>query len=351
MSETNGTGVLYTEHSRRVAMTPAASLWSYETRSRGHNRRVVELNVDGSREYWLEWSDPLLNTILPGTGVSLVVNLGEPWAAGRSLEGSALLPRVCVIGPVTHPRILRVGRRVHAIGAVLHAAQTSTILGVPASEVIDQIVPLEELWTPADVETLFASLSCLETQRGISVLKEELVARMSGPNSDEPVGRTAPRFVTLHGGRVSIDAMATSHGVSRKQFARRFFAAVGLPPKLFARITRFQALVKVLLSTDVSQWASVAPAVGFYDQAHMINEFRTFAGSSPTVFFQPHGGHIAPGHIQLRGRPQDWCIVRRLIDDRDRSNLRNPVRGWATTNARVQPPTGVAPHPSALAEG
>ena len=59
-------------------------------------------------------------------------------------------------------------------------------------------------------------------------------------------------------------------------------------PKLFARITRFQSLVRALLSSDVSQWVSVAPAVGFYDQAHMINEFRAFAGSSPTVFFQPH---------------------------------------------------------------
>jgi hypothetical protein len=49
--------------------------------------------------------------------------------------------------------------------------------------------------------------------------------------------------------------MAGSHGLTRQQFARRFRAAAGLAPKLFARITRFQALVHALLSTDVSQWA------------------------------------------------------------------------------------------------
>ena len=69
MSDASALGVLYTEHSGLTAMTPVASLWSYETRSRGRDRRPVALNPDGSHEYWLEWSDPLLNTILPGTGV------------------------------------------------------------------------------------------------------------------------------------------------------------------------------------------------------------------------------------------------------------------------------------------
>jgi hypothetical protein len=79
-----------------------------------------------------------------------------------------------------------------------------------------------------------------------------------------------------------------------------------VPPKLFARITRFQALVHALLSTDVSQWASLSPTVGFYDQAHMINEFRAFAGSPPTVFFRPHTCDIDSAVIKLRGRPSEW---------------------------------------------
>src|SRR5207249_1978260 len=118
--------------------------------------------------------------------------------------------------------------------------------------------------------------------------------------------------------------IARSHGLSRQQFARRFCAAAGLPPKLFARITRFKALVHALLSTDVSQWASVSPAVGF----------RAFAGSPPTVFFRPHGSDIDPTKIQLRGRPSEWlhgsprgarthaCRVDTHVDTR---LVRNPV--------------------------
>jgi AraC-like DNA-binding protein len=299
-------GVLYTEHSGLAAMSRVASLWSYETCARGRDRRPVAMNADGSYEYWLEPSDPLLNTILPGTGVSVIVNFGDSWSAGRSLVSSGLLPRVCVVGPVTQARILRVGRSVHAVGAVLTPMLTSDVFKVPASELVDQIVPLEDLWARTDVERLFASLSGAEIRRGVSVLKDDLVARIGRPTSRDPVGRTAPGLIKLHGGRVSIDDMARSHGLSRQQFARRFCDAAGLPPKQFARITRFQALVHALLSTDVSRWVSVAPAVGFYDQAHMINEFRAFAGSPPTLFFRPHDSNIDHAKVQLRGRPSEW---------------------------------------------
>ena len=121
MSDASDIGVLYTEHSGLAAMTPVASLWSYETCSHGRDRHGIALNPDGSHEYWLDRSDPLLNTILPGTGVSLIVNFGDMWSAGRSLATSGLLPRVCVVGPVTQARILRVGRSFAAHGDARHS--------------------------------------------------------------------------------------------------------------------------------------------------------------------------------------------------------------------------------------
>jgi AraC-like DNA-binding protein len=288
MSDTSELGVLYTEHSGLRAMTPVSSLWSYETAARG-NRRKVARNPDGSHEYWLDRTDPLLNTILPGTGVALVVNFGDPWRAGE------LLPPVFVAGPVTHARALQVGRRVHAVGAGFPSPMAQAIFGVPAAELVDRIVPLADLWTPGDAARLFAS-------RSIAVMRDELVARSGLPCSGT-VGQTAPGLIQLQGGRVSIDDMASSYGFNRQQFARRFIAAAGLAPKLFARITRFQALMHSLLATDVSRWASLATDAGFYDQAHMINEFRAFAGSAPTVFFRPQG---SPANLALRGRPSEW---------------------------------------------
>jgi AraC-like DNA-binding protein len=306
MCDRSETGILYTEHAALTAMTPIASLWSYETRTREHDRRAIALNSAGNYEYWLERSDPLLNTILPGTQVSLIINFGDMWATGRCLPSSAFMPRACVAGPFTQSRILRVGRCVRAVGAVISPMLTHAVFDVPASQLVDRVVPLQDLWTRREVETLLDSLSGLDLPRCVSAVKNELLARIDRPNREDGVARTAARMIRLQAGRVSIDEIARHHSLSRQEFARRFCAGAGLRPKLFARITRFQSLVRTLLSTDVSQWASVSPAIGFYDQSHMINEFRTFAGSPPTIFFRPHDTDIDPANIQLRGRPSEW---------------------------------------------
>jgi AraC-like DNA-binding protein len=287
-------------------MTRLTSLWSYESRTRERDRRTIMLNRDGSHEYWLDRSDPLLNTILPSTHVSLIINLGDKWAAGQSPTTSECLPNVCIVGPVTRARVLRVGRFVHALGAVLSPSLTHVAFGVPASDLADLIVPLHELWAREDVERLLPSFSCRVTHRSLSVLKDELGARLDRAVERQTLGESAARFIKRHDGRVFIDDMAKSNGLSRQQFALRFRATAGLPPKLFARITRFQSLVHLLLSTDVSRWANVSLNIGFYDQSHMINEFGAFAGSPPTTFFRPHGGNVDPASVQLRGRPSEW---------------------------------------------
>ena len=316
-------GILYTEHAELIPLAPGvASLWSFETRSWERGRPKISCNLDSSYEYWLERSDPLLNTILPGTGISLVVNFGDLWAAGRSLATCELLPRVCVVGPVTQSRVLRVGRVVHAAGAGFPSALTPNVFGLPASDLVDRIVPLQDLWPREDVESLLMfppmNLGCY-----VSALARELAAHTLRSIRTDIVGQRAPLFISRHPRNLSIEDLALKHGLSRQHFARRFSAATGLTPKLFARLSRFQALVQALLSSDVSQWASISTATGFYDQAHMINEFRALAGSPPTVFFRPHGGSIDPGSIQLRGRPSEWVHCTEPINDpRDPSVVR-----------------------------
>jgi hypothetical protein len=139
------TGILYTEYSRLTARSPfLTSLWSFESRSGDGNHPRVAVNRHGNYEFWLNRTDPLLNVMLPDTSISVVINLADRGAPGRSLPGG---------------------------------------------------------------------------------------------------------------------------------------------------------LVQALLTHDVSEWAPVATSVGYYDQAHMINEFRLFTGAPPTAFFQ----HPAPASVFQEG--------------------------------------------------
>ena len=306
MSDPFDLGVLYTDYPALAAGTPLTSLWSYESCARTVRRRRSSDRPHRPHEYWLHRSDPLLNTMLPGTHLSLVVNFGDSWVTGRSWPSSLLLPAISVIGPFTWPQFLRVGQRVCAIGAVLPSVFAPDIFGVPASVLTNQIVRLGELWPREPVERLHTALSSRSLPGGLAVLRDAMLARMDPSARIDTLERCAARLLAARGGSVPVDRLAAHYGISRQRFSRRFHEAAGLPPKLFARIVRFQGLVHSLLSTDVSQWAAVASDVGFYDQAHMINEFRGFAGAAPTVFFQPHDDTIDASRIRVHGRPSEW---------------------------------------------
>jgi len=300
MSDPFELGVLYTEHRAAAARTPLASLWSYESSERSCG------SLDPRHQYWLHRSDPLLNTILPGTLVSIVINLGDRWATGRSLPASSLIPPLSVFGPFTRPQFLRVGRHVRALGVVLPSLLTRDVFGVPAPDLVNRIIALDDVWPRDEVDRLHGALVDRPLPDGLSIVRDSLLRRLHPAAHLPTIERAAVRLLTTRRGSVSIDAISEHCGVSRQWLGRRFGEATGVPPKLFARIVRFQRLVHSLLATDVSGWAGVAAEAGFYDQAHMINEFRGFAGAPPTTFFQPHDDTIAPERIQVRGRPSEW---------------------------------------------
>jgi AraC-like DNA-binding protein len=84
-----------------------------------------------------------------------------------------------------------------------------------------------------------------------------------------------------HGG-VSVDNLAARVGVPRTHLARRFSDRVGISPKRFARIARFNsALRRLEASKDI---VSVAAELDYYDQAHMYRDFAEFARMTPGEF-------------------------------------------------------------------
>lgn len=306
MSNPGQRGVLYAEYAHLIAHTPFLSVWSYRSRERDAGRPIVVRTAAGGQEFWLDRADPLLNTILPGTALSVVANLGDTWATGRTLVSTELVPALSVMGPVTRPRVLCLGPTVHAVGAVLPAAFAMDVLGCPPGDLVDRTVPLEALWPHQRIDELLEAV-CRDDDASRAARLRDVLLASSTPRHRADVTATAARVMTVRGGDVSVAEMAAAYTLSRQQFARRFRAATGLPPKQFARICRFQRLVHTLLTTDVERWAIEVPACGFYDQAHMVNEFRAFAGAAPTRFFQPRGADVVdPIEGRLRGRPHEW---------------------------------------------
>jgi AraC-like DNA-binding protein len=86
-------------------------------------------------------------------------------------------------------------------------------------------------------------------------------------------------------GVVSLDSLSRYANISFRNFERRFTEEVGMPPKLYARITRFYNAVENKMMYPSKKWTDIAYENGYYDQAHFIKEVKAFSSKTPEELF------------------------------------------------------------------
>lgn len=119
----------------------------------------------------------------------------------------------------------------------------------------------------------------------VNFLDQLLLRRALDSPSFDGISAAANRIL-LGGGRVAIAALAERSGLSMRQFERKFVERVGMRPKLFARIARFEAALDGKARFAAKSWTDVAHQFGYYDQMHMVHDFGEFTGETPSATLQ-----------------------------------------------------------------
>jgi AraC-like DNA-binding protein len=234
---------------------------------------------------------------LPSGRVVLIVNLGEPirvlgraGGAGWSEQPQGFLAGLHDTFALTETRGSQRGVQVDLSPVGAHL-----LLGIPMHELAHRVVTLEELFGRGGALLREAVAEAAGWQARFAVIDDFLLARLDDARS--PVPSVTRAFGRLHesGGRVSVGALAAEIGCSRRHLTAQFREQVGVPPKLLARILRFERVIALLDSGAAIGWAELAHVCGYYDQAHLIRDFRQFAGSPPGDFARrrlPDGGGV-----------------------------------------------------------
>lgn len=197
---------------------------------------------------------------LPRPEVHVVVRFGP--TAKNGLDVHAFGARLHV-----HRKVIRRGQRIIMARLRLGAH----VFGVPASELTGRVVPLDEI-APAEARRL---LDRLATAPDPARVLEKAITERADRNASK-LTRDAATLLTTS----SVTAAAGDLGVSERHLRRVFRESVGLSPKEFAKLTRFHRALQAAKRGAVN-WASIAAATGYYDQAHLIAEFRAIAGVTP----------------------------------------------------------------------
>ncbi|MCI0432961.1 MAG: helix-turn-helix domain-containing protein [Gemmatimonadetes bacterium] len=218
----------------------------------------------------------LAHRVLPDTCIDLVFQLSD---APIWVSGPAHGFRSFIVGTMTSAlRLVHTGE-IDLMGVRFRAGRASAFLPAPASAFTDSYVDLRDAW--AGTGDLADELSALDTRRRVAVIERVLLRRLStraerwdrDPLVDEGLAR---RRAT--GGRLAMRDLRRSLETTERTLERRFSAAIGIAPKVVARVMRLQAATAAILSRR-DGLARIATATGFADQSHMNREFNALAGT------------------------------------------------------------------------
>lgn len=187
-----------------------------------------------------------------------------------------------VVGPSTDPFVVRFPAGTKVVGARLHLGRASGVLGIPAAELLNQSVPLSEVYRTNKARSPLALDEAMIVSRK-TALGEALVraARSATPLDGAVV--TGIRWLASHP-HATVEQLSQCIGISHRQLQRRFSAAVGYGPKMFQSVLRFQRLLNFASRPSHAVClADLAAVAGYADQEHMTREVRRFAGCTPTV--------------------------------------------------------------------
>jgi AraC-like DNA-binding protein len=217
----------------------------------------------------------LQGVALPRPEIHLVVRFGPATRNGLDVHALGVRERV-------YRKLLPSGQR--AVTARLRLGAPKAVLGVPASAIAGRIVALEDLWGHAATERLVDRLAGARDTLGAAKILERAIAERvefaaARGESERLALDAANRLTSANVGAVALDL-----GVSERHLRRVFRETVGVSPKAFARLVRFRHALRAARSDGRASWASIATLAGYYDQAHLIAEFRAIAGMTPRAF-------------------------------------------------------------------
>jgi AraC-like DNA-binding protein len=272
-------------------------LWRVEYLSRAP-RPPLDALIDDL--YYLEGAPPYPRlTLPPMPSAVLIVNLGAPFRIrGGAGAAAAEYADGVVISTLTSALEFGYPPRTRSVGVHFKPWGLAPFLPVPAAELRDRPVTMEEVWGRSASAELRDRLATAAGPQEMLTRLEERLMRLVRAAAGLGLVRHTSSVIAAATGAVAIGDLSAAAGVSSTHLARRFKEVVGFTPKRLARIYRFAATVRAIDPAGPVDWLEVAARAGYYDQAHFGHEFRAFTGLTPSRYLEVRRRFLRehPGH-------------------------------------------------------
>jgi len=231
---------------------------------------------------WTAWnprSSGAPERIVPDGCPELIVHLGDAFARRVGTRWQRQ-PRAFLAGTLTRPWMVKSGRRALTVGLRFRPAGFTALFGGSLAGTADREIPIDGLLGAAGRDLVARLGRAQSAPRRLDAAAAWLLEHTE-PEAARTLSSSAVASIVKARGRARIDEIADRLQCTRRQLERSFARDLGIGPKIYARIVRLNAVLARLDETERASAVDLALESGYFDQAHLLRDFRLIAGRSP----------------------------------------------------------------------
>ena len=204
---------------------------------------------------------------------------------------------VVLSGARTRGFVIDTAQQDRVIGVQFHPGGSFPFFRMPSAEFENASVALTDLW-PTNAASLREQLLAAPTVDAMFLILERcLLAQLVRPPELHPAVHYASSLFCRAPHATTVSQVIDKIGLSQRRFIELFRNQIGITPKAFCRVRRFQRVLQSVHRTRSVDWTDVALDCGYYDQSHFIHDFQAFSGFTPTVYHARATEHL--NHVPL----------------------------------------------------
>jgi len=231
--------------------------------------------------YWTMTSgkkleEPISHRVVPDGCIDVIFDLHA-----RSYEKAAV-----IAGTMTRPIFAELEGRVDYLAIRFLPGGFLHFFDDPACDIADRIVPLDMISGRREHDLTEHLVEEDHLNNRIKLIEDYFGSLLTRNNRSDPAVRSALGSILRHKGSIEISQLSRSVNSSHRQLCRKFSRWIGVSPKSFCRIIRFQNTLRMLSAGSDPNLLSIALDGGYYDQSHFIHEFNSYYGLNPSDFLK-----------------------------------------------------------------
>ncbi len=233
--------------------------------------------------YWFINSDHPINSneyLHPDGGMGIILNYGDMLKFDDSLNNDS-----CILdGTNIISRKLSLKGTLNAIGIRFKPAGANLLFSLPLNELKNKTISLSDITLKKPTELYYKLIEAQTFHLKVSIIEDWLCRSLQAEKNISDVVAASLMLIKTHKGLLPIKSVASHLDYNQRRIERLFNSQVGMTPKEYSRILRIEQARAYIKQNKDSSFATIAHDLGFYDQAHFINQFKKVEGITPREY-------------------------------------------------------------------